>query len=91
MRSIHEKTLTIKLSVSEALTLMKAPFQADIYRGESIKDRLEDALNTFYHSKPNILDYPKDEWRRIEEVFEFCMNRTDKTHIVSKGVRDGQK
>lgn len=78
MRSINERTLSIKLSVSEALTLMKTPFKVDVSRGDSIKDRLEDALNTFYHSKPNILDYPKEEWKKIQEVFEFCMSHSKK-------------
>lgn len=84
MRSINEQTLTIKLSVSEALSLMKAPFQQEKTRGDSVKDRLEDALISFYHSKPNILDYPKEEWKKIEEVFEFCMSR-------AKGSRNDSK
>lgn len=75
-RSINEQSLTIKLSVSEALLLMKASFQQDKTRGNSIKDRLEDALMSFYRSKPNILDYPREEWKKMEEIFEFCMNNS---------------
>lgn len=60
--------MTIKLSAFEAFTLRKAQFNDD-----SIKSRLDEALNTFFHSKPNILDYSQQEWPIIEEIFKFCM------------------
>lgn len=79
MRSIHEKTLTIKLSVSEAITLRKSLPPSD-----SIRDRLDEALTSFFHSKPNILDYSPQEWPLIEEVFKFCIRMSNDGELIKE-------
>ena len=77
MRSINEQTHSIKLSVNEALHLIELLEKTN---ETSIQKRLEELLSIFYHSKPNILDYPIEEWKNIEDVFKFCMKKGDTTN-----------
>ena len=71
MRSINELNHTLKISINETLQLIELLEKSST--NIQIKKRLEEILSIFFHSKPNIIDYPIDEWKNIEEVFKFCM------------------
>jgi len=77
LKSISEQNLKLTLSIEEVLNLLSLSsvhnVDGTVAMGEALEKRLKDTLMIFYHSKPNILDYPQEEWSRIQEIFKDCI------------------
>jgi hypothetical protein len=77
LKTIKEQNLKLTLSLEEVLHLLELSnvrnVDGTVAMGEALETRLKEALMIFYHSKPNILDYPQEEWGSIQEIFKDCI------------------